>query len=344
MKIILAIIIFSALVLFHELGHFIFAKLNDVKVNQFCLGLGPTILKWGKGETKYCLNLLPFGGACVMEGEDGGSEDNRAFNNKSILARFLIVFGGPLFNFILAYFLAVIYISCIGVDLPVIDSVVDGYSAKEAGIEAGDTIIKLDNYHVHFYQEVSVYTFFHSGDEIKIEYERDGQRKNAVLKPKLDKESGRYLIGISSNGKRTKLSPINNLAYGAYEVKNEIFTTFESLKMLCTGKVSLNDMSGPVGIVTTIGDIYDQSVSSGAFYIFINMLSISILLSANLGVMNLLPLPALDGGRILLLLIELIRRKKLPPEIEEKINFAGFAMLMLLMVVIMYNDIIKIVK
>lgn len=344
LKIILAILIFSLIIIFHEFGHFIFAKKCGVKVNEFCLGLGPTLFSWGKGETKYCLNILPFGGACVMEGEDEDSDSDRAFNKKTIWERFQIIFAGPLFNFILAYILSVVYISCIGVDLPVIGDVIEGYAAEEAGLQSGDTIVKLDGYNVHFYNEVRIYTFFHSDETIDVTYERDGETYTTTVEPKYSEETGTYLIGIQGTGAREKLSPIGIVQYGFYEIKYEIYTTIQSLRLLVTGQLSVNDVSGPVGVVTTISDVYEQSVSSGAFYVFINLTSIAILLSANLGVMNLLPFPALDGGRILLLLIELVRGKKMKPEIENGINFVGFALLMLLMVVVMYSDIIKLVN
>ena len=344
LKIILAILIFSLIIIFHEFGHFLFAKKCGVKVNEFCLGLGPTLFSWGKGETKYCLNILPFGGACVMEGEDEDSDSDRAFNKKTIWERFQIVFAGPLFNFILAYILSVVYISCIGVDLPVIGDVIEGYAAEEAGLQSGDTIVKLDGYNVHFYNEVRIYTFFHSDETIEVTYERNGETYTTTVEPKYSEETGTYLIGIQGTGTREKLSPIGIVQYGFYEIKYEIYTTIQSLRLLVTGQLSVNDVSGPVGVVTTISDVYEQSVSSGAFYVFINLTSIAILLSANLGVMNLLPFPALDGGRILLLLIELVRGKKMKPEIENGINFVGFALLMLLMVVVMYSDIIKLVN
>ncbi len=344
LKIILAILIFSVIIIFHEFGHFIFAKKCGVKVNEFCLGLGPTIFSWGKGETKYCLKLLPFGGACVMEGEEEESDSERSFNKKSIWERFQIIFAGPLFNFIMAFILSVVYIACIGVDLPTIDDVIDGYAAQEAGLESGDTIVALNGYHIHFYSEVRIYTFFHSGDTIDVTYLRDGERNTVTVEPRYSEDTGTYLIGITNYGERTKLSPIRVLQYGLYEIKYEIYVTAQSLKMLFTGQLSVNDVSGPVGVVTTISDVYDQSVSSGAFYVFINLTAIAILLSANLGVMNLLPFPALDGGRILLLIIEAIRGKKIKPEIENGINFAGFALLMLLMVVVMYSDISKLIN
>lgn len=341
MSIIFAIIIFSLIILFHELGHFLVAKKCDVKVNEFCLGLGPTILHFQKGETTYSLKLLPFGGACMMEGEDTDSTDSRAFNKKSVWQRFAIVAAGPVFNFIMAYVLAVILIGAIGYDVPVITGVMDGYSAQEQGMEAGDTIVSLNNYRVHFYQEVSVYSFFHPGETMEVTYMRDGKKHTATITPKYNEEDGRYLLGITGNYAREKGNVIDTLCYGFYEMKYQIYATFQSLKMLFTGKLSVNDMSGPVGIVKTIGDTYDASVTSGMFAVVMNMLNIAVLLSANLGVMNLLPLPALDGGRMVFYVIEAIRGKRINEEIEGRVHLIGFALLMVLMVVIMFNDIRK---
>lgn len=344
MKIILAILIFSFIIIFHELGHFLFAKKCGVKVNEFTLGLGPTLFSWGKGETKYCLKALPFGGSCVMEGEDEESDSDRAFNKKNKWERFQIVFGGPFFNFILAFILSIVYIASIGVNDTTISSVMENMPAQEAGLQAGDKIISINGYHVHFYNEISIYTFLHPNeDNYQVVYKRDGEKHTATIKPKYSEETGRKMLGITKNTEYKKVSPLGVIEYSFYEIKYQIYVTLSSLKLLFTGQVSMNEVSGPVGVVTTISSVYDQSVTSGAFYVFINMTSIAILLSANLGVMNLLPFPALDGGRILLIIIEAIRGKKMKPEIENGINLVGFALLMLLMIVVMYNDIIKLI-
>lgn len=341
MKFIIAILIFSAIILFHELGHFLFAKKAGIKVNVFCLGLGPTIFGIKRGETTYAIKLLPFGGACEMEGEDGDSADERAFGQKTVLQRISVVAAGPVFNFILAFILSFILISCIGVDVPTISGVTEGYSAEAAGLQAGDTIERINNKNIHFFREVSMYITFNPGETLDITYERGGKDYNTTLVPKYDEESGRYRIGITGNYAREKGTVLSNLKYSAYEVKYWIWSTVESLKMLVTGEVGVNEMSGPVGIVKTIGDTYDASVEEGYFMVFINMLNFAILLTANLGVMNFLPLPALDGGRLVFLIIEGIRRKKIDPDKEGMVHFAGFVLLMGLMILVMFNDIRK---
>ncbi len=343
MNIILALVIFSMIILFHELGHFLLAKFNDVKVNEFCLGLGPTLVGFTKGETRYSLKLLPFGGACMMEGEDEASEDDRGFNNKTVLQRFSIVFAGPLFNFIMAFAFSLIVVASVGFDRPVLTDVTPGYPAQEAGMQAGDEIVKLGNKPIHLYREVSVYTYFHANQAVEVTYKRNGKKHETVLMPKLDEESGRYLFGFYGTTARTKGNFAQTLQYTFYEVKYWITSTVESLGQLVRGRVGMNDMSGPVGIVKTIGDTYTEVKSDGVFMVFLNMLNICILLSANLGVMNLLPIPALDGGRIVFLAVEALRGKRMDPNKEGAVNLVFLMLLMVLMVVIMFNDIRKIV-
>ena len=341
MKIIIALIIFSVIILFHELGHFLLAKKNGIRVNEFCLGLGPTLVGFTKGETKYSIKLLPFGGACMMEGEDAESNSEGSFNSKSVWARMAVVAAGPIFNFIMAFVFAVILIACIGYDAPKLAGVSDGYAAQEAGMQAGDTIVKINGKHIHFASEISMYSYFHAGENWDVVYERDGEQYSAHLVPKYSEENGSYLIGIEYNGGREKVGVLGTLKYGVYEVKYWIDMTIDSLKYLVTGRVSVNELQGPVGIVKTIGDTYDQSKAVSTLSVVMSMLNIAILLSANLGVMNLLPLPALDGGRLVFFIIEAIRGKKVNPDKEGMVHFVGFMLLMALMVVVMFNDIRK---
>jgi len=341
-KYIIAILLFSAIILFHELGHFLLAKANGIRVNEFSLGLGPTIVGFTKGETKYSIKLLPFGGACMMEGEDSQSDDDRSFQKKSVWARISVVAAGPIFNFIMAFVLAVIILGNIGISTPTVAQVEDGYGAQTAGLQAGDEIIKMNHKHIHFFKEISMYTLFHAGETVEVTYERNGERHIVEVQPTYDEEQGRYRYGIDGSGEYTKVGPIKTLQYSVYEVKYWIQYTVGSLKMLLTRQVSVNDLSGPVGIVKTIGDTYDMSKSDGAFYVWMNLLNLALLLSANLGVMNLLPLPALDGGRLLFLIIEAITGKAVPQNMEALVHTAGLILLMLLMVFVMYQDIVKI--
>lgn len=344
MNIIIALIIFSVIILFHELGHFSFAKANGIKVNEFSLGLGPTLIGFTRGETKYSLKLLPFGGACMMEGEDGESQDEKAFNSKSVWARISVVAAGPVFNFIMAWVFALIVIASVGYDLPVLTGVREGFPAEEAGLEAGDEIISMNGSRTHFFREVSQFSVFHPNEDVKIVYQRDGERYEVVLSPKMDEESGRALLGMNGSAMRQKGNVLDTLKNSFFEVRYWIANTIESLKMLVSGKVGLNDLSGPVGIVKVMGETYDTNQSSGGTGLAIlSMINFSIFLSANLGIMNLLPIPALDGGRLVFLIIEAIRRKKISPEKEGMVHFVGLVALMALMVFVMFNDIRNII-
>lgn len=341
MKIIIAIIIFSIIILFHELGHFLLAKANGIRVNEFCLGLGPTIFGVTKGETKYSLKLLPFGGACMMEGEDEDSGDDRAFGKKSVWARISVVAAGPLFNFLMALVFAFILICNIGVDLPTLAGVSEGYPAETAGMQAGDTILKLNHSRIHFFRDISAYTQFHPGETVTVTYERDGERYETVITPQYNEEYGYYMYGFLGNTERAHGTVLDNFKYSVYEVKYWISVTLNSLKALVTGQVSVNEMSGPVGIVSMIGDGYEESVSYGYFAAFLQMLYTTIFLSANLGVMNLLPLPALDGGRLLFMVIEVIRGKRVDPDKEGMVHFIGMMLLFAFMIFVVFNDVRK---
>lgn len=341
MKIIIAIIIFSIIILFHELGHFLLAKANGIRVNEFCLGLGPTIIGFQKGETKYSLKLLPFGGACMMEGEDEESTDERAFGKKSVWARISVVAAGPVFNFIMAFVFAFILLMNVGYDLPVLVDVTAGYPAEAAGMQAGDEIVKLNNSRIHFFKDISTYTQFHPGETVTVIYERDGERYETELTPMYNEEYGYYMYGFMGSAEYYHGNVLETLQHSIYEVKYWINVTLNSLKSMVTGQVSVNDISGPVGIVNMIGDSYEASVSVSYYDAFMQMLYMTILLSANLGVMNLLPFPALDGGRLFFMLVEVIRGKRVDPDKEGMVHFIGIMLLLALMIVVMFNDIRK---
>ena len=341
MSIILALIIFSLIILIHELGHFLLAKRGGVTVEEFSLGMGPRLISTVKGGTRYSLKLLPFGGSCMMLGEDEATTEEGSFASKSVWTRISVIAAGPIFNFILAFVLSVIIIGSIGVDKPVILAVSEGFPAAEAGIQKGDTILKMNGTKIRLSREVTNYVTFHQGEDVTFVYEHEGEERTVTLSPEQN-EGGRYIFGLSTvSSYREKVGAWETLKYSAYEVKYWIQTTISSLKMLFTGQVGINDMSGPVGVVTIIGDTYKESAADGGFYIWLNMLNSSILLTANLGVMNLLPLPALDGGRLVFLIIEAIRRKRIDPEKEGMVHFVGLMLLMVLMIVVMFNDIRK---
>lgn len=341
MGIILAIIIFSFIIFFHELGHFLLAKKNGIDVQEFAIGMGPVLYAREYKGTRYAVRVLPIGGFCAMGEDDEATDSPGNFNNKSVWARISVIAAGPVFNFILAFIFSSILTGMVGYDKPQAGSVEEGYPAKEAGIQAGDTIVKMGDKKIHIFREISVYNQFHQGEEVEVIYRRDGEERTVLLKPKKDEEAGYYRLGISSTG-YTKANILTAMQYGVYEVKYWIDVTLGSLKMLVTGQIGIDQMSGPVGIVDVVGSTYEESKSYGGFVVLAELMNLAILLSANLGVMNLLPLPALDGGRLVFLFVEAVRRKRVPPEKEGYVHLVGIMLLMVLMVFVMYNDIRRI--
>ena len=339
MSYILALIIFSAIVIFHELGHFLLAKWNGIEVIEFSLGMGPRLLSHVWGDTRYSLKLLPIGGSCQMVGEEEASDSEGAFGNKSVWARIAVVAAGPVFNFILAWVLALIIVGSVGYDNTMVDIIPDS-AAAEAGMEDGDQIISINGSRTWLYREVSLYSSLHQGQTATVVFERNGEKQTVVLTPK-QSDTGAYLYGFSRTVQREKGGALETVGYSCAEIRYWLKATVESLKMLIGGQVGLEEMSGPVGIVSTIGDTYKESRVDGWYYVTMNMIMIAILLSVNLGVMNLLPIPALDGGRLVFLILEAIRGKAIPQEKESMVHFTGFVLLMGLMAVILFSDLHK---
>lgn len=340
MGLILALLLFSFIVFFHELGHFLLARKNGIYVEEFCIGMGPVLVKKKGKETTYSIRLLPIGGACMMGEDEVENLDEKSFNNKSVWARISVIAAGPVFNFILAFILSVIVVSWLGYDKPVIKSVLENSAAEEAGLKEGDVIKEINGKNIHIFREISAYNQFHPGEKMKLTYERNGKEYTVSLKTRPD-ETGRYLIGITQ-GQYKKANAFTALQYGFYEVKFWIDYTIESLKMLFTGVIGLDQLSGPVGIVDVVDEAYDTNIQYGISSVVLAFLNLSILLSANLGVMNLLPIPALDGGRLVFLFVEAIRGKRIPPEKEGLVHMAGLIALFGLMIFVMFNDLQRI--
>lgn len=349
MSIIAAVIIFSVIVLFHEFGHYLAARTFGVEVLEFSLGMGPRLFSRVslRSGTRWSVKILPFGGSCLMKGEDDDDLSEGAFGTKKIWQRILIVAAGPFFNFVLAFLFASIIIGTAGYDAPVAEFLTQDSPLALAGMMTGDEITSIDGKKITIYRDIVNYVSFDLGNEsahrpVPVEWIHDGQKKSADILLKTSSGSPVSVLGLYGGG---RFSAHGNLAlilrYSLYEVRYWIRTTLLSLAMIGKGRVSLDDVSGPVGIVGVISDTYQETKKEGAFMLFLNMLNMAILLSANLGVMNLIPFPALDGGRIVLLVIEGIRKKKLGEKIEASINLAGFAILMGLMVVVLFNDLRK---
>lgn len=346
MTIVWFVLIFGAVVLSHEFGHFLLAKMNGIHVVEFSVGMGPTLLSFKRKETKYALRLLPIGGACMFEGEDGLESENGggegSFTKASVWARIATVIAGPLFNFILAFIVAVIVVSLSPTDRPVLTGVTEGGAAEEVGLLAGDEIISINGEKTHLFREVSLLAMLNKGDDMEIVYERDGVKDTVILTPTYSEADGRYYMGVQG----TVYEQAKGLAVfrdAWYEIRYSVNSTYKSLGMLLTGQFNRQDVAGPVGIaVNVVGKTYDTAKDYGVKAVVLSMLNIVLLLSVNLGILNLLPIPALDGGRLVFLLIEVIRGKPIPPEKEGIVHFVGLVFFMVLMVVVLFNDLANI--
>ncbi len=351
MTFILFIVIFGVVVIAHEFGHFLLAKANGIHVVEFAVGMGPTICSFKKKETKYSLKLRPIGGACMFEGEDGlmekeGEESEGSFQKASLWGRISTVAAGPVFNFILAFVIAFIMVNMTGIIAisdPVATKVLEGGGAAQAGLQDGDKIISLNGERLRLYQEITLYmqASYTSGD-VEVVYERDGERHTVMLTPQYDESLGIFLLGVM-NSDFVEPKGFDTLKYAWYEMRYSVKATYKSLGMLFRGRVSRQDVAGPVGIaVNVVGKTYESAKQYGWESVLLSMLNITLMLSVNLGILNLLPVPALDGGRLAFLLIELIRGKPIPPEKEGMIHFVGLMFFMVLMVVIFFNDLANI--
>lgn len=346
MSILVAILVFGLIILIHEFGHFIVAKKCGIGVLEFSIGMGPRLFSFVKGETRYSIKILPFGGSCMMMGEDENDSDPRAFNNKSVWARIAVIAAGPLFNFLLAFLLALVIVGYVGYDAPVLTGVTDGYPAKEQGMQAGDVITRVNGKKITIYRDIQMYLFMNPGKELKIEYKRPVagsaamETHTADLIPKYSDETQSYMMGIQTSPYRQKTTSVpETLKYSAYEVDYCIKSTIDSVGMLLTGKVHREDIAGPFRMVDVIDETVKDSAPLGMTVTLLNLANLCLLLSANLGVMNLLPIPALDGGRLVFLVLEVLRGKPVDKEKEGMVHFAGMIFLMGLMVFVLFNDI-----
>ena len=337
MGIVVAIFIFGFIIFFHELGHFLIARKNGIDVQEFWIGMGPTIWHKKMGGTDYCLKILPIGGACMMGEDETDDMSEGSFNSKKPWQRIAVIFGGPAFNFILAFLCAFIFIAFAGYDTPVVSVVNDGSPAYEAGIQPGDKIVSINDKAMHIFRDIVMYNNFHQGQSMEITYERNGEKNTVAVEP-VKNEDGIYLMGIGG-GAYERGNIFKMIGYSAYEVKYWIELTLKSLSQLITGRIGLNQLSGPVGVVDAVDQTYQASREGGVLLIVLNMLRMAILLSANLGVMNLLPIPALDGGRLVFLILEVIRGKRVPPEKEGYVHMIGMAFLLCLMAFVLFNDV-----
>lgn len=351
MYLIIAILIFSFLIFIHEFGHFITAKMFGVKVNEFSIFMGPRLLHWGKGETEYSLRLLPVGGYCAMEGEDGSSNDPRAFTAKAPWKRAIILAAGAFMNFLTGFVLLVLlYISVTGFRTLEITGFVEGCTLEgENAFQVGDVITKIDGDNLYIFSDFSMLTERAGEGIMDIEVRRNGEtvvlkdvdmtRKDYLVDGKTQHVFGFIMNGVELNSPGVLL-------------KNAWYTSIDFARMvkmglldLISGRAGMKDMSGAVGIVATIQETGESAASTAEG--IMNVVYFGAFIAINLSFMNMLPIPALDGGHIFFLIvtwiIETITKKKLNPKYEAYIHGAGLILLLGLMLLVTFNDIVKLI-
>lgn len=341
-----SIFVFGLLIFSHELGHFLVAKKTGVRVLEFSMGMGPKLFGWTKGDTLYALRLLPLGGYVRMAGmdqEEGEEElapasDPGSFMNKSVLQRMAVIFAGPFMNFVVAMLLFVAVFTYIGVPSEStnneIGGLVQGGVAQKAGVQQGDKIIAINGKQTPTWADLTQVIHSSANKELLLEIEHQGKIRQIKVTPKLDPQYKQGMIGITNAVVFAKKGTLQAAGFGLQRTWD--FTKFilVSIVQMITGKMKA-DVGGPVAIVSAIG----QGAAQG----WANLLGLTGMLSIQLGLLNLFPIPALDGSRLVFLAVEGLRGKPIDPSKENFIHLIGFALLILLMVVITYNDILRLV-
>ena len=329
------IFLLGFLITIHEAGHLIIAKLCKVKVNEFAIGFGPTIWKKQGKETRYAIRLIPLGGFCSMEGEEERSDNTGSFSQASIPRRMAIVAAGATVNIIFGLLVYFILMTTSGTYITnEINSIIDGYAAQEIELQQGDKIIKLNGKKINNKYDLNKVMEKNNGEIIEVVVERNGENLTFNIKPTEVKndETGAIAYYLGVNLKQSENTFINHLIFGSIETREFSLSILDNLKMMFTGGVSIDQMMGPVGISEVVA-------KTNGFKEFVYMLA---LISLSLGVTNLLPIPALDGGKLLILLIEAIRRKPMKEKTEINIQLIGFSILIALSIFITYHDIMRI--
>lgn len=327
-----AVLAFSLLIIAHELGHFTLAKLNGVKVEEFSLGMGPKVLGFKGKETEYLIKAFPIGGYVKMLGEEADVNDPRAFSNKSSLQKLSIIAAGPIMNLILAVVIFSI-VGSFGFAIPVVNELIEGKPAQVAGLMKGDRIVEINNKKVATWQDLSGAIYTSKGDTLYIKLVRDGKTFEKTVLPV--KEGNEYLIGIRPAVENNP-SAGQIISYGFKESGSMIKGTFDFLAGVFQRKVSANDVGGPITIIR----VASEAAKAG----IIPLLSLTAYISIQLGIFNIIPFPALDGGWIFLFLFETITRKKVDPNKVGVINTVGFALLMVVMVLVIVKDVLYPIK
>ena len=352
MSILFAILLFSLLIFLHELGHFVAAKLSGVRVNEFSMFMGPAIWKKQKGETLYSIRCIPIGGYCAMEGEDGGSDDPRSFDRASWWKRLIILAAGSLMNFLTGLVLLGIFF---GPDqqfiMPVVTQIEEGCSiAGEDGIREGDRILEVDGEKIYVYSDFQMILDLNGGENHDLVLLRDGQRVElkdfAMVKGEFPNEDGSTSLRYGFSFSLVPASFTETVKYVWNSALDMVRMVRLSLKMLLTGQAGIRDVGGPVMIVQQMTQVAEASATT--YYAIMNLVYFGAFIAINLAVMNLLPIPALDGGRIVCLLIttlvEASTHEKINPKYEGYLHGVGMILLLALMALIMFKDIFVLIK
>ena len=335
MTIIAAILLFGVIVFIHELGHFLFAKKAGVTIHEFSIGMGPKIYSKTKNNTMYSIRLLPLGGYVSMEGEDGETNDPNAFGKKTLLQRASILFAGPFFNIIFTVILLIPVFMFIGTptNSNVLGEISQNSPAQKAGLMANDKILDINGKKINSWEDILNTLQTTDGKKINITVDRDGKTKDFNIQPQKN-EQGRYVIGIAPERDKSILNAIPSAFTGTYEMLKQMVLFLGQLVTNSVHGGAANAVAGPVGVIGIVSDAAKMGIP--------NLMYIGAMISLNLGVLNLLPIPALDGGRLVMLGIEGLRGgKKLDPNKEAMIHTAGFMLLMGLMLFVTYKDILR---
>ncbi len=358
MGIVIAILAFCFMILIHEWGHFIVARKNGVFVQEFAFGMGPKIVSHvsKKSGTEYSWRLFPIGGFCSMLGEDEPSEEAGSFSQKSVWARLAIVAAGPLMNILTAFVLSLVLLIMSGYYTTEVRSVTPGTSAAASGMEAGDSIIKVDGKRIHTYQDLTFIMMDIGERPIEVELKKpDGSVKTVTVTPRYDETEARYLMGITigadylgwgdalARGESVWSLAGGTISQAFWQLRSNVQLVIRSFVQLITGQVSFSNVMGPIGIVQVMDESVSEASAFGFKAVLQSILSLTVLLSVNLGIMNLFPIPALDGSHIVFLLIEAVRKKPVSKKVENIIYLIGFILLILLMIAVAFQDILRII-
>ena len=323
------ILVFGLLVFVHELGHFLMARFNGVHVYEFAIGMGKKVFSYQGKETVYSLRLFPIGGFVNMMGEDEESDDPGSFSSKKPIQRFSVLFAGPFMNFLLALLIFIIFFSVVGVPVNTVGNVLEDYPAAQAGLQAGDEIIQIESAEITSWNEVTQNIALHKDNSFSLIFIREGQEMTVEVTTLMSNE-GRQIIGIEPMIVRKPGVVVTQSFDTLNFMLKSIFGAFGNL---VKGKSSGDEFVGPVGIINIVGETSEYGI--------IPLLHLTAILSINLGFINLLPFPALDGGRLVFVLYEMIFRKPFNQEKEQSLHYIGFIMLLVLMVFLVTRDIIN---